>query len=81
MKTQDEIQKAHDILVAVLLGEIDVGATGNEHLNIAATVLCWVLEHEHNHTFQDILKDIDDEARSRGYVLEKQAGRIGEPGA
>lgn len=47
-----EIQGAHDRLVAVLLGDVPNPFPGQENLlNVAAGVLCWVLQHDHNTTF------------------------------
>jgi len=66
-----EIQKAHDILCAVILGEVEIDLTPEEHKRIQANceALCWILGHEHNPTFGDNLINIQKAAYDRGYRL------------
>lgn len=73
MKTEAEIQRAHDILLAVLLKDVpnpfkDEGSI--KGLNAAASVLCWVLEHDHNPQFPKNLEQIERYLKERGYVLQ-----------
>jgi hypothetical protein len=72
MKTLKEVQKAHDSLVMIILGDVPNVMKEEEmvQLRSAASVLCWVLEHEHNPTFGKVLEYIEDELRKLGYVLE-----------
>lgn len=66
-----EIQKAHDILCAVILGEVKIGLTEEQHKQIQANceALCWILGHEHNPTFAENLMNIQQAAHQRGYRL------------
>lgn len=49
MRDRSDIQQAHDLLLALLLREVDVpGTEPDESVNIAASTLCWVLQHDHN---------------------------------
>lgn len=73
MKTTDEIQRAHDTLLSVVLGEVKIGLP-QEVLRDAqnnASVLCWVLEHEHNQTFQTNLDMLREAISAAGYRQEK----------
>jgi hypothetical protein len=36
-----------------------------------ASMLCWVLEHDHNSRFKQLLASIEDAALNAGYILEK----------
>lgn len=72
MKTQAEIQRIHDMLVGILLGEADLGF-GPQTMKVisaSAHVLCWVLDHEHNVAFYDVLKLIEQEMKERGITLD-----------
>jgi hypothetical protein len=57
-----EIQAAHDRLVAILLGEVPSPFENpywTTKLQICASVLCWVLQHQHNENFAEDLAEID----------------------
>jgi hypothetical protein len=60
MRSEQEILQAHNLLGGIVTGEIayktDEGEIGN--MKRMVTVLCWVLEHEHNQTFADDLARI-----------------------
>ena len=77
MRTPDEIQAAHDRLVAILLGEVPnpfeetPGAPGA--LSAATDALCWVLQHDHNRSFEQVLGEIDKFMRDAGFVLRKSS--------
>ena len=60
MRNQDEIQKAHDRYAATILGEIPnpFGEDHKKFLIAACDVLCWVLEHDHNHSFEENLQKL-----------------------
>jgi hypothetical protein len=75
-----DIQAAHDRLVAILIHDIPnpFGDDGFQSLSIAAAVLCWVLQHDHNTAFGENLAQIDQELRNMGYEL-KDSGRL-QPG-
>lgn len=71
MKTQAEIQKAHDQLVAVITDELPILNSYLDRLALraAADALCWVLDHDDNQTFAANLTKLDAEARALGLVL------------
>lgn len=72
MKTQAEIQEAHDRVVQTVLGDAPnpfEGENSKMLLIAAADVLCWVLEHEHNQTFANNLKILAQEQKALGYEL------------
>jgi hypothetical protein len=56
----DEIQRAHDI-VGQYCVEADDPAT-MEHVS----ALCWVLRHDHNTAFAQILEAVEEDLRRRG---------------
>lgn len=73
MKHEDDITKAHDILIACITGEVKF--TGKklplEEMQIACDVLCWILEHTHNNTFAGNLNHIIALLETNGYHLSK----------
>lgn len=75
MRTQDEIQRAHDILVGLILGEVPPTLVPEdkqkEQLSTMAMVLCWVLRHNHNKAFGELLQTIEECARECGVVVKK----------
>lgn len=72
MKSQAEIQRAHDQLAAIGRGEIKLNLPPHilDAVRCQCSVLCWILDHEHNPTFANALKSLDELALSCGYVLE-----------
>lgn len=74
MKSKTEIQRAHDILVPVVTGEIEIemDAQDKHALHYATDVLCWILRHEHNRAFEENLFNLEAELSLRGYVLEEE---------
>jgi len=71
MRDPVEIQRAHDLLIPVLLGEIElpIDEADKRSLQAAVDVLCWVLRHDHNDAFATNLKRIERLARAQGLVL------------
>lgn len=72
LRSFEEIQAAHDRLLAILLGDVPNPFVEPEVLallNSCASVLCWILRHDHNQSFEDNLRKIDDFLRARGLVL------------
>lgn len=69
MKTESEIQLAHDILAAVVSRE------KSHHLQVihaALDVLCWVLNHDENEAFKNNLHTIQKVLAEEGCVLERR---------
>ncbi len=56
-----EVQRAHDVLVAILLREapLDLPEATMLAINHAAATLCWVLKHEHNRVFAENLAELE----------------------
>ena len=74
MKTQDEIQKAHDTIVAALFGQcgpIDWTDEVKQCFHAAADVLCWVLDHDHNVMFNANMFALEERIRANGGKMEK----------
>lgn len=74
LKTILEVQRAHDILLAVLLGEINARPKTEQDqlaMSAAANVLCWVLGDDCGSAeqFTANLAAIDAAAAAQGYTL------------
>jgi NADH:ubiquinone oxidoreductase subunit E len=73
VRDANEIQKTHDLLVALILGEVEYPSmilddpAMKQNIRICADVLCWVLCHEHNKAFENNLKVIRTELAQMGY--------------
>ena len=74
MRSELQIQEAHDILVAVILKQVDLGVSlqAKSAIIAAASALCWVLEHDHNLEFPRNLAHLRAEAEKRGFVLGRR---------
>jgi hypothetical protein len=71
IRKESEIQAAHDRLTAIVLGEVPIWTANTESVTAALDVLCWVLGHDHNQTFAENLRTIDDTLAERGFVLSE----------
>jgi hypothetical protein len=73
LRTQKEIQHAHDLLVGVIVGEapIELNKPNDISLRIAASVLCWVLHHDHNDAFDKVLEDVEKRCADVGFHLTR----------
>lgn len=73
MKTQDQIQMAHDQLIAAILKEPDLGFSQHQRevMHQLCKALCWVLEDNDEHAAQldFLLRQIEAKARARGFKL------------
>ena len=75
MRTEDELQQAHDALVGVILRDApfpDVGLSMRD-FNLMAQVLCWVMHHDHNTQFALTLERIRADLRAQGFELAEGA--------
>lgn len=75
MRSQDEIQKAHDTIVAALFHEFPIDWTPEVKMcfHAAADVLCWVLEHEHNKMFAENFAALEERIKaSGGFMAQKE---------
>lgn len=66
-----EIWRAHDILSALVTGEIQVTLDDRSRAaaHAALDALCWVLRHDHNPHFAENLAGIEKAAETAGYRL------------
>jgi hypothetical protein len=74
MRTGDEIQRAHDILTAMILQREIVARLDDETRRVVTRsidVLCWVLRHDHNESFQGMLEVIDAHMAAMGLELHR----------
>ena len=72
MRDENEVQRTHDILVAVLTGEspsIPASDDTIEAMRIAADILCWVLKHDHNSKFEENMAELET-------ALQRAGGRL-----
>jgi len=74
MKTELEIQFAHDMLVGIMLNEVSVSMAPElrDYIRDATPVLCWVLEHQHSPVFDNVIKQIEDEMAKHGIKMERR---------
>jgi hypothetical protein len=78
-----EIQRAHDLLVGIILGEVpelEITDEIRDKLSAAASVLCWVLKHDHNLRFQELLDALEKAGEKVGYSFRSAKGRGGDCG-
>ncbi len=74
MRSSDQVQRAHDILHAVVAREVDI-SWPEEFLDIAHGVhdaLSWVLEGPCGDTFSKGLEGLRYELEQAGYVLVRR---------
>ncbi len=78
LRDSTEIQRAHDILVAVILHETPYDPNDGVRMLIEAqaSTLCWVLNHEHNQTFAMNLADIEERIADLGGGRIVDSGRL-----
>jgi hypothetical protein len=74
MRALEDIQRAHDMLVGIVLGECPVpwSPADTAFMHTAADVLCWVLDHDHNRTFAGNLRHMEELLAEAGVVLAKR---------
>lgn len=66
-----QVQCAHDLLTGIILEPLMCPKPGPERtaLIIAADVLCWVLQHDHNKSFEKNLTTYLAYAESKGFTF------------
>lgn len=75
MKTQDEVQRAHDLLCGIVTGEVrsfPMAPSELQSLHAVLDCLCWILEHEHNQVFQENMAILEERLQEAGYCLRKE---------
>lgn len=75
-----EIQRAHDLFIAIVTGEIPCPFAGQpKDLMIAALdVLCWVLQHDHNPHMENNLRTLEQGLREMG-IAAVDLGKLHYP--
>lgn len=74
MKNEQDIQRAHDLLAGIVLGEVPMVLRPEVKVGIhtALDTLCWILEHDHNQAFSKNLVEIERSASRLGYELKRE---------
>jgi len=69
VRTEDEIRRAHDRLVAVVTKEVNLEMSQDDIdlLTCSLDVLCWLLGHDHSQAFTNNLNKLAAEIQRRGY--------------
>lgn len=74
MKDKDEVQKIHDLLQAVLRNEIpwpwEQSQRARDAARSALDVLCWILGHKNNQTFETNMQNAETWLTDHGINLE-----------
>ena len=70
MRGREEIQRAHDVVGSYCMLMKDAGTF--EHVS----ALCWVLRHQHNTAFDQILETVQDELKQRGLQIVRLPGMV-----
>jgi len=86
MKNPAELERAHDLLTFLLVHSMRSQMQqpgphfldGNQIRKLATytSVLCWCLDHPHNHAFDTVLADVETEFRVRGLCYDPQTRTI-----
>ena len=74
LRSAEEIQEAHDKISGVLLGEaprLYISDAYRIRMTVACDVLCWVLQHDDNSSFEENIAKLDMALRDTGYRFEK----------
>ena len=71
IRDREELQRAHDILVAVAAGKASsfFPVDARQEFVFAIDVLCWALRHDHNKRFAERLTGIKARLNSQGIEL------------
>lgn len=71
VRTADEVQKVHDTLVSILLGECPNPMPTNQKVILSSleSICCWLLGHEHNNKFEKFMDDIYAFLKDQGYKI------------
>jgi len=77
VRKPQELQRAHDLLVGFLFdadarNQLPPGA--GVRIAAAADVLCWVLHHDHNPTFANLMLNLEGIMASHGLELKFGGG-------
>jgi hypothetical protein len=74
VKTADDVQYAHDLIVGLLLHPTLLPPAGldTQHLTWIASALCWVLGHGYNEEFAELLAQLEAHSRDEGYTFVRE---------
>ena len=83
MRNENEITRAHDLLVQVIKGQVPEAVELDRETDIsliaAEDVLCWILCHDHNSNFDHNLQALRGALDEAGYELHKVDGPEAAP--
>ncbi len=76
MKTEDQIQKAHDLIILVLDDRPRLDLTDQQRSDMMRiqTALCWVLGHHDGQQVQELIDLLRAELYPRNITLERKSG-------
>lgn len=71
MRDEQTLQRAHDQLLGILLGDVplEISDEQRRHMHAAADVLCWILDHDHNQSFASNLQKLEEACKELGFRL------------
>ncbi len=76
IRTELEIVRAHDLLFGLILDDdlraMVINLEDDQALLEAASILCWVLRHDHNQKFAGNLASIEARLDALGIRLEER---------
>jgi hypothetical protein len=75
-RTETELQRAHDLLIMGLVEDLlptnrapgNMCFTAHEAMG-AANILCWILGHDHNASFEEQYAELQKRIKDRGYEI------------
>jgi hypothetical protein len=75
MKSREQIQRAHDVLHALITERPDLAKTERtlDRALACCSVLCWILDHLHNPRFAQLLATVELEIANAGGVIQRVA--------
>lgn len=74
MKSEAELQRAHDLLVGLITDpqlNKKMSREVDAMVRASADVLCWALDHSHNRNFAKNLAELEAALAQLGYFLNK----------
>ena len=75
MRSEDEVQRAHDLFAGILITSSVHSLFKPEELRIMqahADVLCWMLRHKHNRALEAVMRAIEEILREHGLELREE---------
>lgn len=70
MRKALEVQRAHDMLIEIAEGRVPGGRLPADTARQFGSILCWVLEHDHDKFFGCFLERLEEAAAAAGFKLQ-----------